>query len=309
LLRKFGPLEGPLTMSALHDARMHVAALMRDVDAVEHHAACMQRWQRVTNVPSLIAYGVLSVKRARETAGCPSPQEPERAEAPGQQPLTIVHRIRHGGERSLHESAAWILDQLSAYADLRAGHVFRWEDERLTCVASRGVLPEPAVFELWLLQRLWNDNDADDEADEDDQATVHFRLDPRGGTSEDMKTNELPAKRRTPDIASAAAAAAAAAGSGAGAAAAGAAAAAADAEDPDEHARTQQARTAGRRRPDPDTFVAQDRTYRMVRLVTSPSSGSRLVGVLVLSEETQCEIPPSVLRVIAERVEASAGSV
>ena len=122
LIKRFGPLEGPLTMSALHDARMRVAALMHDPKAVEHHLACMQRWQRLTNSGSLIAHGDLAAKQAREAAGCaPAPEASEQAEALAHQPLTILHKIRHGGERSLEESAAWILDQLSTYADLRAG--------------------------------------------------------------------------------------------------------------------------------------------------------------------------------------------
>jgi hypothetical protein len=36
----------------------------------------------------------------------------------------------------------------------RAGHVFIWNGERLSCVASRGELPEPDMFEHWLRERL-----------------------------------------------------------------------------------------------------------------------------------------------------------
>lgn len=285
LIRKHGPLEGPLTLSALHDARLKVAALMRDVKAVEYHIACMQRWQRVTNIPSLIAYGVQSAKEAREVAGCPLPPEPDREQdstaSPEQQSLTIVHRIRHGGERSLHESAAWILDQLSTYADLRAGHVFRWENERLTCVASTGVLPDPEVFEMWLMQRLWNDDTDEEQTVQLDRAMLPGaeREQQPGPSSEPgaksppvASSNPVPAASATP----------------------------APAAKPPVAALSIPAVAGG------DTFIAQDRSYRMIRLVTSPSSGSRLVGVLVLSEETQCDIPPTVLRVIAERVLASA---
>jgi hypothetical protein len=230
LIKKFGPLEGPLTMSSLHEARMRVAATMQDQKAVEYHLACMERWQRSTSIRSLIAHGEHVGKLARAAAGCPLPEEQERAEVRELgQPLTVVHRIRHGGERSLEASAEWILDQLLTYADIRAGHVYRWEDERLSCVATRGTLPDPAVFEMWLLQRLWND------AEEVTVQTEH-------GT---------PVR-------------------------------------------------------DGDLFTANDRSYRLLRLITPASIGSRLAGVLVLSEDTQLEIAPAVLRVIAERLHQSA---
>ncbi|HET6335523.1 MAG TPA: protein kinase [Polyangiales bacterium] len=230
LIKKFGPLEGPLTMSMLHEARLRVAATMQDQKSVEHHVACMERWQRQTNIRSLIAHGELVGRYARAAVGCSPPEERERVEArETAQPLTVVHRIRHGGERSLEASAEWILDQLLTYAGVRAGHVYRWEDERLAWIATRGALPEPSVFEMWLMQRLWNDSD---------EATVVV--------------------------------------------------------DPSAEVR------------DGDVFIAQDRSYRVLRLLRSASSGAELAGVLVLSEETPFDIPPAVLRVIAERLHQSA---
>jgi hypothetical protein len=227
LLKQHGPFEGPLTLSILHEARMRVAALMHDTHAVEYHLACMERWQRATGARSLIARGERAGKAARLAVGCPLPQERQRVElGEAMQPLTVVHQIRHGGESTIEGSAEWILDQLVAYADIRAGHLFVWNDERLSCVASRGALPEPSVFEMWVLQQLWSDLD---------EATVQ---------------------------------------SGAGGAMSVA-----------EH-----------------SFTAQDRSYRMHRLVTSANSGYQLAGVLVLSEETHYDLPAAVLRVIAERL-------
>jgi hypothetical protein len=230
LIERHGPAKGPLTMSAIHETRMRVAAMMRDRTALEYHCELMEEWQQQTRIRSLIAHGERVAKLARVTAGCaPAAPEAGPAEADVSQPLTVVHRIRHGGELTLSGSAEWILDQLVRYADVRAGHVYRWQAERLTCVASRGELPDPSVFEMWLTQRLWND---------EDEATVRIDI----GT---------PVK-------------------------------------------------------DSDLFVINDRGYRLLRLVTSPSTGAMLAGVLVLSEETTpIEIPSPVLRVIAERLHAS----
>jgi hypothetical protein len=230
MIERHGPAKGPLTMSAIHEARMRVAAIMRDRTALEYHCELMEEWQNQTRIRSLIAHGERVAKLARATAGC---AVPEPAAAPSDvelaQPLTVVHRIRHGGELTLSGSAEWILDQLVRFAEVRAGHVYRWQAERLTCVASRGELPDPTVFEMWLMQRLWND---------EDEATVRIEV----GT---------PFK-------------------------------------------------------DSDLFIVNDRGYRLLRLVTSPSTGSTLAGVLVLSEETSpIEIPSPVLRVIAERLHAS----
>ena len=141
------------------------------------------------------------------------------------QPLTVVHRLRHGGSSTLEGGAQWILDQLVQFADVRAAHVFLWEGDRLACLATRGELPDPAVFEMWLLERLFS---------ESEEVTV------RVGSTEEV--------------------------------------------------------------PRADVFVVQDRSYRMLRLITGSSSGSLLAGVLVLSDDASVEIAPAVLRVIAERL-------
>ncbi|HKP58114.1 MAG TPA: protein kinase [Polyangiales bacterium] len=169
LLKQHGPFEGPLTLSALHEARMRVAAMMQDKQALEHHLACMERWQRATGVRSLIARGERAAKAARVLAGYPSEPVPEQQGegADATQAMTVMHQIRHGGDSTIQGSAEWILDLLIANADVRAGHIYLWNDDRLTSVASRGTLPEPAAFEMWLMQRLWSDLD---------EATVQIKV-------------------------------------------------------------------------------------------------------------------------------------
>ena len=154
LLRKLEPLEGPLTMSSLHEARAQVALLQGDQPGFQHHLACLEHWARRSSDRALIT-------RAERVcrAGRPSLFPTGRASLPANDhdrahDLTVLHRLRHGGARSLAGSAEWILDQLVEYADVRAGHVFVWRDGQATCVASYGELPEPAQLEPWLGARL-----------------------------------------------------------------------------------------------------------------------------------------------------------
>jgi hypothetical protein len=206
---------------------MRVAAMMRDRQSVEHHAARMQQWQQRSGARPLLAWGEGSAKAARLAVGATIAPEPQRAELGDvTQPLTVMHQIRHGGEHTPVGSARWVLAQLVAHANVRAGHLFVWQNERLRSVASCGTLPEAAAFEMWLMQRVANDMD--------DDATQ------TGGVAQDTASM--------------------------------------------------------------DTFILEDRSYHVHRLFTSQASGSRLAGALVLSEEAVYELPPALLRVIADRL-------
>lgn len=221
LLDKFIPLEGPLTLSTLHEARMRVAAMMQDRRAVLHHAARMEHWQQRSGARPLLSWGERSAKAARRAVGVTIAPEPDRmAMGDVTQPSTVMHQIRHGGAGSIQSSAQWVLAQLATHANVRAGHVFLWDSERLRNVASCGMLPAPAEFEMWLMQRVANEL-----SDED--------------TQEDDLVNG-------------------------------------------------------------DTFVVDDRSFRLHRLFTS--RGAQLAGALVLSEETPYELPQVLLQVIADRL-------
>jgi serine/threonine protein kinase len=174
LLATFGAQPGPLTMSALHEARVRVAVLMQDRPAIEHHLDRLDHWLRSTGERSLIARGERIAKEVQLGApgSVPTPLpiaalNDENGDD-GEHALTVVHRLRHGGERSAEASAEWILDQLAEYADIRAGHVFLWRHEALSCIASRGDMPAPEVFEPWLFKLF---------ASDPDQTTEYLRLD------------------------------------------------------------------------------------------------------------------------------------
>jgi hypothetical protein len=167
LIQKHLPNEGPLTLCALYETRAEVAVAMHDINALEIHLMRMQHWRSVTGDRSLIVRGERFAASARVRAlGAPA-LEPEQASAAlvEEHALTVVHRLRFGGARDLSGSAEWIMERLAEYADIRAGHVFLWRDDEPITIASRGEMPEPAVFEDWLRARLGPDLD---------QTTVHL---------------------------------------------------------------------------------------------------------------------------------------
>ena len=161
LIQKHLPNEGPLTLCALYETRAEVAAAMHDTSALESHLTRMQHWRGVTGDRSLIVRGERIAASARMRALSAPPTRPARDLGPRVEDhaLTVVHRLRFGGARDLSGSAEWIMERLAEYADIRAGHVFVWRDDEPICVASRGELPEPAVFEDWLCARLGVDLD------------------------------------------------------------------------------------------------------------------------------------------------------
>jgi hypothetical protein len=150
---------GPLTLGELHEARVRVAVAMRDQAGLEHHLSSLLRWRNITGEAALIARAraIAKASRLAVLGVAPTIRAAGVSEAP--QARTVIHRLRHGGARTLEGSAEWIMDQLGAYADIRAGHVFLSLNNELYCVASRGELPDPAELEGFVRERLAEDDD------------------------------------------------------------------------------------------------------------------------------------------------------
>jgi hypothetical protein len=166
LIQEHSPHGGPLTLGELHEARVRVAASMRDASALEHHLGCLERWRNATGEAALISRAKQLAKSSRLTVlGVAASLRPVGVDAGAPQARTVIHRLRHGGTRTLEGSAEWIMDQLGEYADIRAGYVFLWSGDELGCVATRGEIPAPAEFEGFVRERL------SDEAD--DETTLH----------------------------------------------------------------------------------------------------------------------------------------
>lgn len=228
LLRTLGPLEGPLTLSSLHEARAQVALLQCDQPGFMHHLACLDHWARRTSDRALITHAERLCDRAHPGAFNPGDAAQQSQERERVHDLTVMHRLRHGGDRSLAGSAEWILDQLVELVDVRAGHVFCMRDGELACAASYGELPEPSDFEPWLRARL-----------QDDQEVTEVRVD-------------------------------------------------------------------GEPALDSDRCVLGERSYRLLRLVTSPRNDSRLMGALVLPDDVPVTVPFRVLNAMGDRLDECA---
>ncbi|MDB4984959.1 MAG: hypothetical protein JWN04_137, partial [Myxococcaceae bacterium] len=78
LLEKHGPLEGPLTLGAIHDTYVRVALIERDFAACAEHLAHMERWYRDLELPSLAVHVEALTRQveAAEHAGEPAPKGP-----------------------------------------------------------------------------------------------------------------------------------------------------------------------------------------------------------------------------------------
>jgi tRNA A-37 threonylcarbamoyl transferase component Bud32 len=160
LIREHTSHGGPLTLGELHEARVRVAAGMRDRAALEHHIERLLLWRSQCGEAALMARAQHLAKSSRNAiAGIVPTVRPSGGESVAPQARTVIHRLRHGGARTLAASAEWIMDQLGEYADIRAGHVFLWSNGELWCVASRGEIPDPAEFERFVRERLSDEHD------------------------------------------------------------------------------------------------------------------------------------------------------
>jgi tetratricopeptide (TPR) repeat protein len=128
----------PLTMGALHEALAELAVLREDAQGAKQHLAEVDRWFRQTRDPALVARierlsRLLSVveKGAPEADGRRSSSRPPRM-------MTILHRLRHGGDHTPSGSAEWSLRQLSEFSDVKEGYLFAVEGDHFACVARIG---------------------------------------------------------------------------------------------------------------------------------------------------------------------------
>ena len=145
----------PLTVGALHEAFADLAAMRGDRDAFADHLVEVDWWFRQTRNPALVArYENLArdAVRASSRPGRATGTEPPGA--PSHHLLTFVHRLRHGGERTLTRSAEWALQQLSEFTSLREGYIFVCEDDEAVCLAQIGDDAHRAALGPWVAERL-----------------------------------------------------------------------------------------------------------------------------------------------------------
>ena len=162
LLVAHAPAANPLSLGALHEALAELAAQRRDADAfVAHEAEVTQLWQPL-RVPALEARRN-RLARLYQAYGSSGDGVVSRAPDTDTAPrlLTVLHRLRHGGERDSEGSARWALQQLLPLTGAEDAHLFTCQDGELTCVASYGLDEPPALLTAALQKRVQQLGDAD----------------------------------------------------------------------------------------------------------------------------------------------------
>ena len=145
----------PLTVGALHEALADLAAMRGDRDAFADHLVAVDRWFRQTRNPALVArYEQLAREAVRRSSRPDGVSAADRAGEPSQRIFTFVHRLRHGGGRTLAGSAEWAVQQLSDFTDAREAYLFVIDGDEVTCAARIGGDEHLALIRPWVDERL-----------------------------------------------------------------------------------------------------------------------------------------------------------
>ncbi len=143
----------PLSMGALHEASAEVAGTRGDQAAVLHHVQQVERWYRPTKAPSLIARCERLLRDASRDGSSAVPQGHEDA-ADWPQIMTVVHRLRHGGDHSPAGSARWALSLLAEYAGVGEGYLFLLHGSEVVCASRVGDATREEELTPWVGDRL-----------------------------------------------------------------------------------------------------------------------------------------------------------
>ncbi len=179
LLTTYEPAGNLLTMGALHEALAEIAALRGDVDAVAAHVAEVERWFRQSRDPALVARcerlaRLSSTSKQKNDDRAPSSSRPPRL-------MTIVHRLRHGGDHTPSGSAEWALKQLSELTATREGYLFVARDGEFRCMARIGGVDHEPQVARWVGERVAAfEGEADTETCLADSADDRSRLEIEG---------------------------------------------------------------------------------------------------------------------------------
>ncbi len=155
LLAAYEGAGNPLTVGALRETLADLAALRGDSRAFIDHLAEVDRWFRQTRNPALVArYERLARDAVRPSSSPEAEDAPRRPSAAAPRLMTLVHRLRHGGEHTLTRSAEWALQQLTAFVAVREAYLFLSEAGEATCAARTGGDENLDVLGPWVSERL-----------------------------------------------------------------------------------------------------------------------------------------------------------
>jgi hypothetical protein len=148
LLEIHAPLGNPLSIGAIHEALAELAALRGDEAAFTDSVEELGRRFRETRDPSLVARHERLARLTRTPAAkVPGEARPRSSSRPPQV-MTVLHRLRYGGDHTPEGSAKWALEQVSQLTASSEGYLFLTEGDELACAARVGDADdEPAVTE------------------------------------------------------------------------------------------------------------------------------------------------------------------
>lgn len=158
LLEKHGPSGNLLTVGALHEALAELAALRGDEAAFADNVAEVGRWFRETHDPALVARHERLARVASAVATQPTQSTDEQQARNGSSRppcmMTIIHRLRHGGDHTRAGTAEWALKQLTELTDSQSGYLFLGEGAALSCAAKFGSSEDESLIVPWVRERL-----------------------------------------------------------------------------------------------------------------------------------------------------------
>jgi hypothetical protein len=161
LLERHGPGGNLLTLGALHEALAELALLAGDKAAFVQNVDEVGGWFRDTRDPALVARH----ERLTRVGLAISSQSAGFASAQSSSPpriMTVVHRLRHGGDHTRSGSAEWALKQLSELTGSKEGYLFLAEGVAFACAARIGPSEDEGAITNWVCDRLAAfDKDAD----------------------------------------------------------------------------------------------------------------------------------------------------
>lgn len=155
LLVEHGPAANPITLGALHEVLAELAAERGDRAAfAASQAEIIKLWQPL-RVPALVARQerLTRLLRAKLPSARHASEDEPQAEG-GPRLLTVLHNLRHGGERTIAGSARWALQQLQQLTASDSAHLFMYQGAELACVASQGAEQPPPQLSAALSERI-----------------------------------------------------------------------------------------------------------------------------------------------------------
>ena len=150
LLEQHGPAGNPLTVGALHEALAELAALRGDEAGFADNVAAVGRWFRETRDPALVARHERLSRATQVQLATDAPN----ASSPPPRIMTVLHRLRHGGDHTRSGTADWALKQLSELTGSQEGYLFLVDDGEPRCAARIGSGDDDVLVAEWVREQL-----------------------------------------------------------------------------------------------------------------------------------------------------------